>query len=121
MGGQTEEDDLEQATVKMQQMKGKKVETKAVTNVRKVVFACDAGMGSSAMGASILRKKFKDAGLDITVINTAINELPGDADIVITQRSLTERAKGKLPGAEHISIENFLSSPEYDQLVERLS
>ncbi|SEO94733.1 PTS mannitol transporter subunit IICB [Propionispora vibrioides] len=121
MGGQTEEDDLEQATVKMQQMKGKKVETKAVTNVRKVVFACDAGMGSSAMGASILRKKFKDAGLDITVINTAINELPGDADIVITQKSLTERAKGKLPGAEHISIENFLSSPEYDQLVERLS
>lgn len=123
MGGQTEEEDLEQATVKMQQLKGKPAAAATVAKaVNKVVFACDAGMGSSAMGASILRKKFGEAGLGaITVINTAINELPSDADIVITQRTLTERAKGKLPNAEHISIENFLSSPEYDALVKRLS
>ncbi|GAA4702468.1 PTS mannitol transporter subunit IICB [Brevibacillus fulvus] len=121
-----EEEDLQKATEKMQQLKGKPAAVQtaapaAAKAVNKVVFACDAGMGSSAMGASILRKKFKDAGLDrITVTNTAINELPADADIVITQRTLTERAQAKLPEAEHISIENFLSSPEYDQLVERL-
>jgi mannitol PTS system EIICBA or EIICB component len=119
----TDEDDLEKATEKMQQLKGKKVPAAVpvAAKVNKVVFACDAGMGSSAMGASILRKKFQKAGLnDITVTNTAINELPQDADIVITQRTLTERAKAKKPSAEHISIENFLSSPEYDELVERL-
>lgn len=121
MGGQAEEEDLDQATAKMQELKGKKVQAVSAKTVNKIVFACDAGMGSSAMGASILRKKFKDAGLDITVINTAINELPADADIVITQKTLTGRAQGKLPDAEHISIENFLSSPEYDELVKRLS
>ncbi|MCP6558937.1 hypothetical protein NL501_27335, partial [Klebsiella pneumoniae] len=42
-------------------------------NVQHVIFACDAGMGSSAMGASMLRNKFKKAGLEnIEVTNTAI-------------------------------------------------
>jgi PTS system mannitol-specific IIC component len=122
-----EEDDFAKATEKMQELKGKKsavaqVETavRAKGNVHKVVFACDAGMGSSAMGASILKKKFKDAGLNITVINTAINEIPADADIVVTQKTLTDRAVSKLPQAEHISVENFLNSPKYDELVQRL-
>ncbi|HZG17653.1 MAG TPA: PTS mannitol transporter subunit IICBA [Candidatus Bathyarchaeia archaeon] len=123
-----EEGDLEEATVKMKEMKGNKQEVaaasaapvKSAAEVKKVVFACDAGMGSSAMGASTLRKKFKDAGLDITVTNTAINEIPADADIVVTHKNLTERAKQKVPQAEHISIENFLGSPEYDKLVQRL-
>jgi PTS system mannitol-specific IIC component len=90
-------------------------------NVRKIVFACDAGMGSSAMGASMMRKKLKEAGVDVTVVNTAIGEIPGDADIVITHKSLTDRARAKAPQAEHISIDNFLKSPEYDVLVQRLS
>ncbi len=51
------------------------------------------GMGSSAMGASMLRNKFKKAGInDITVTNTAINQLPKDAQLVITQKKLTDRA-----------------------------
>jgi PTS system mannitol-specific IIC component len=121
-----EGDDFTKATEKMQELKGTKsavaqVETSRETRtINKVVFACDAGMGSSAMGASILRKKFKDAGLDITVINTAINEIPSDADIVVTQKTLTDRAMAKLPSAEHISVENFLNSSKYDELVQRL-
>ncbi|WP_201003071.1 PTS mannitol transporter subunit IICB [Paenibacillus glycanilyticus] len=94
---------------------------KAKEDVHKIVFSCDAGMGSSAMGASILRKKMKAAGSDITVINTAISDIPGDADIVITHKTLTDRAKIQAPKAEHISIDNFLKSPEYDKLVDRLS
>jgi PTS system mannitol-specific IIC component len=117
-----DDEELTKATEKMQEMKGKKSEVAQTVSkkVNKVVFACDAGMGSSAMGASILRKKFQNAGIDITVTNTAINELPADADIVITHRSLTERARTKLPHAQHISVENFLNSPEYDELVKRL-
>jgi PTS system mannitol-specific IIC component len=88
--------------------------------VAKIVFACDAGMGSSAMGASILRKKLKAADSGVTVINTAISDIPPDADIVITQKTLTERAKQKAPSAEHISIDNFINAPEYDVLVRRL-
>jgi mannitol PTS system EIICBA or EIICB component len=88
--------------------------------VRKIVFSCDAGMGSSAMGASILRKKIKEAGLPITVTNTAISDIPGDADVVVSHKSLTDRARRAAPAAHHIAIDDFLKSPEYDRLVERL-
>ena len=136
-GKQTEEeDDLEQATAKMKQMKQARgassapatvattaaaVQVKAASEVHKIVFSCDAGMGSSAMGASILRKKMKEAAVEVTVINTAISEIPNDADIVITHKSLTDRARTQAPQAEHISIDNFMKSPEYDELVKRLS
>ncbi|WP_158290597.1 PTS sugar transporter subunit IIA, partial [Planococcus koreensis] len=90
------------------------------TNVHKIVFACDAGMGSSAMGASLLRKKVKEAGLDINVTNTAISTIPNDSQIVITQEKLTPRAQHKVPDAYHISVDNFLSSPEYDKLIDSL-
>lgn len=119
-----EEGDLKEATKNMEAMKGKKsVATSVLTSnqsVRKIVFACDAGMGSSAMGASILKKKVKEAGLDIEVTNTSINQLPKDADVVVTHKNLTDRAKEKLPKASHISVDNFLNSPEYDALISRL-
>lgn len=122
------DEDLSTATAKMEEMKGKKssvssVLTQTAVNpdqVNKIVFACDAGMGSSAMGASILRNKVQKAGLDITVINTAISNLPADADVVVTHKDLTDRAIAKLPNATHISVENFLNSPKYDELVNSL-
>lgn len=137
-----EEEDLEAATAKMEGMKGKKsrvsdqlsgnkeetaqTNTNQVpalnrSNVDKIIFACDAGMGSSAMGASLLKKKFKEASIDIEVTNMAINDLPQDVDVVITHKDLTERAIQVVPDAHHISVENFLKSPKYDELVQELT
>ncbi|WP_436863029.1 PTS mannitol transporter subunit IICB [Staphylococcus caeli] len=91
------------------------------SKVNHVIFACDAGMGSSAMGASMLRNKFKKAGIqDVDVTNTAINQLPSDAKLVITQKKLTDRAIKQVPNAIHISVDNFLNSPRYDELLENL-
>ena len=100
--------------------KGLKTETFNLGNVTKIVVACDAGMGSSAMGAGVLRKKVQDANLDINVINLAINNLTSDADIVITHKDLTQRAKQYAPNAHHISLTNFLDSDLYSQLVKEL-
>ncbi len=87
--------------------------------VKSIVFACDAGMGSSAMGASVLRNKIKKAGIeDVTVVNKAIAALDGSADLVITQNQLTERARQKVPGAIHVSVDNFMNSPKYDEVVD---
>ncbi|MFC0525155.1 PTS mannitol transporter subunit IICB [Pontibacillus salicampi] len=88
--------------------------------VDRIIFACDAGMGSSAMGASLLKNKFKKADIHIDVTNMAINDLPSDVDIVITHKDLTERAIQKVPNAHHISVENFLNSPKYDELIKEL-
>jgi len=90
--------------------------TKQVTNI---VFACDAGMGSSAMGASVLRNKIKKAGVEgVTVTNKAIANLDDSADLIITQNQLTDRARKQTPGAIHVSVDNFMNSPKYDEVVQ---
>ncbi len=90
--------------------------------IESIVFACDAGMGSSAMGASVLRNKLKKAGItDVTVTNQAIANLTGDADIVVTQNELTERARQKSPNSSHVSVDNFMNSPRYDEVVSRVA
>ena len=95
---------------------GSAVATKPISSV---VFACDAGMGSSAMGASVLRNKFKKAGVEgVTVTNQAIANLDGTADLVITQQQLTDRAKAQSPNSIHVSVDNFMNSPKYDEVVE---
>ncbi|MEQ9770462.1 PTS mannitol transporter subunit IICBA [Pectobacterium jejuense] len=123
------EEDLSDATRRMQEMKAssKGTATNAgvsgdMSTVRKIIVACDAGMGSSAMGAGVLRKKVQDAGLtNISVTNSAINSLPDDVDLVITHRDLTERAMRHAPQAQHISLTNFLDSGLYSDLVARLN
>ncbi|MDQ0642181.1 PTS mannitol transporter subunit IICB [Microbacterium murale] len=91
----------------------------ATTPIQNIVFACDAGMGSSAMGASVLRNKLKKAGIeDIKVTNQAIANLDGTADLVITQQQLTDRAQGKSPNSIHVSVDNFMNSPKYEEVVE---
>ena len=87
--------------------------------IRSIVFACDAGMGSSAMGASVLRNKIKKAGIeDVTVVNKAIAALDGSADLVITQNQLTDRARQQSPNSVHVSVDNFMNSPRYDEVVD---
>ena len=89
------------------------------STINSIVFACDAGMGSSAMGATVLRDKLKKAGVvGVKVENKAITNLTDDVDIVITQEKLTARAEEKTPGAKHYSVDNFMGSPKYDEVVE---
>lgn len=128
------EDDLDQATHRMEALKGKKSSVSAAligegvgasgvavlaTPIKNIVFACDAGMGSSAMGASVLRNKIKAAGFpDVKVTNSAIANLTDTYDVVITHQDLTERAKPATASAVHVSVDNFMNSPRYDEIVE---
>ena len=87
--------------------------------IRSIVFACDAGMGSSAMGASVLRRKIEAAGhSEVTVVNKAISNLTDDYDVVVSHQDLTERARQPTPSAVHVSVDNFMGSPRYDEIVE---
>jgi mannitol PTS system EIICBA or EIICB component len=91
------------------------------TPIHRIVFACDAGMGSSAMGASVLRNKIKKAGFtDVTVTNLAISNLTDDLDLIVTHQDLTPRAQSMSPSAQHVSVDNFMNSPQYDAIVEEL-
>lgn len=125
-----EDEDLEAAAEKMQALKGKKSSvagaftTAGNTNkqINKIVFACDAGMGSSAMGASVLRNKIKDAGFgnDVTVVNSAINNLKDEFDLLVSHQDLADRAARPTPSAVHVAVDNFMNSPRYDEIVEMI-
>jgi PTS system mannitol-specific IIC component len=91
------------------------------TEVKKIIVACAAGIGASAMGANLLAKKVKSAGLNISVVNCAISKLPDDVDIVVTHKDLTESAKKEAEQAKHLSLTNFLDSKFYDRLIEELT
>ena len=126
---------LEESTNQMKEMKAEskgvaasEVQTVADTlvntaaaDVKHIVFACDAGMGSSAMGATVLRKKLADVGRrDIEVTHASVSEIPEGTQIVVTHQDLAARAKKSAPNARLITISNFMSAPEYDQLAEEL-
>ncbi|MDD3219013.1 MAG: PTS mannitol transporter subunit IICBA [Lachnospiraceae bacterium] len=101
-----------------------KKQSKGITDekIHKIAFACDAGMGSSAMGATVLKKKLAAAGLtDIEVIHTPVSSIPADVQIVVTHQELGERAAHSNPKAQLVLITNFLAAPEYDVLVDQLS
>ncbi|WP_276888436.1 PTS mannitol-specific transporter subunit IIBC [Faecalibaculum rodentium] len=89
----------------------------AAVSLPKLAFACDAGMGSSAMGAASLTKKLKAAGADISVPHYAINDLPADMQAVVTQASLVERVKKQCPDAKIYPVNNFMGGAEYDAIV----
>lgn len=120
------EDGLEAAQANMKAMKAA---SKGVANEPKVagkdikfiVYACDAGMGSSALGAAALRKKLhKDGYNNITVKNFAIGNIPKDAQIVVSHEKLMQRAIDDSPQAEHIFVKDFTRNNVYDMISERL-
>lgn len=124
------DEDLESSKNRMKEMKnaakGIADEKKAVAvdtkDIRKIVFACDAGMGSSAMGATVLKKKLTAAGLGgIEVMHSPASSIPSDAQIVVTHQELGERAGHSNPNARLVLITNFLAAPEYDELIKELS
>ncbi len=84
--------------------------------INKIVFACDAGMGSSAMGATKFRNRIKNFASNITVINSSVDTIPSDADIVVSHKKLEERARKNSPQAKHVFIENFLQDSKLDKL-----
>lgn len=118
-------EDLEKARSEMASLKNRgQVAAQpqvAGSELRTIVYACDAGMGSSALGAASLRKKLKKAGVEgITVSNFAIGSIPKDAQIVVTHEKLAQRAREDAPQAEHILVTNFTQNDVFEQIMARL-
>lgn len=89
--------------------------------VKKIIFACDAGMGPSAIGATKFRKRIVGVLPDIKVSNTFVDNIPTDCDIAVVQVTLVDRAKKSAPQAQIVTIGNFLSDPNLDALYEKLN
>lgn len=113
---------LEEASDSVQSMKAaSKGIAKTAGEIKKIVFACDAGMGSSAMGATKFRNRIKSLGLGITVINSSVDTVPGDTDVVVCQEVLADRAAKSAPNAQLVTIKNFLQDEAIDELYDKLA
>lgn len=120
MAGSKSLEDAQKKTSDMKaESKGQAAEVLSGANVKtddikKIVFACDAGMGSSAMGATKFRNRIKPLNLGITVTNTSVDNVPADADVVVCQYILQDRAVKSAPQARLVAIGNFLQDPNLD-------
>ena len=97
------------------------VAIKDASEVKKIIFACDAGMGSSAMGATKFRNRLKAVCPQIHVSNTSVDNIPADCDIAVVQTTLADRARKSAPQAQLVTIGNFLADPALDELYEQLT
>ncbi|WP_102493706.1 PTS mannitol transporter subunit IICBA [Selenomonas felix] len=126
MSKDVEDESLESAREDMAERKNRGKELPAEKKVagkdlKVIVYACDAGMGSSALGAAALRKKLKKDGYkDISVTNCAIGAIPQEAQLVISHEKLAERALADSPQAEHIWVRDFTQNNVYEIVTARL-
>lgn len=90
--------------------------------VNTIIFACEAGMGSSLMSVNSLKKKLKAAEVaDITVVHKPVRDIPPDAQVVVVHKGLAKTARAKAPGAVILAFNHFLNDPLFDKLVKALS
>jgi PTS system mannitol-specific IIC component len=83
-------------------------------DVRKLIVACDAGMGSSVMLASQMRKKLKPYNVEVE--HSPVNSIPGDAQIVLTQGELADRARNIAPNAVVVPFKQFMGDPAFTRI-----
>ena len=95
--------------------------TKAADEVKLIVFACEAGMGSSLMGANQLKRMVKKAKLDISVIHTPVGQLTADADVVVVHKGLAKQARERVPSAAIVPFTLFVNDPAVKDLITKLS
>ncbi len=114
--GETERNEsLEEAKSTVGDMK---IQSKGLREISRIYFACDAGMGSSAMGASKLTRMLREKGLGIRVAHCSVDDIPGDAQLIITHRDLMERVRISGTRAYRIGVTNLVNAPEYAEVVE---
>jgi PTS system mannitol-specific IIC component len=99
---------------------GNQMVVKRAADVRVVVFACEAGMGSSLIGANQLKKKLAALGRDIKVTHSPVNLIPADTDVVVAHQSLAERARKAAPFAVVLPFKNFMNNEASDRLLKSL-
>jgi PTS system mannitol-specific IIB component len=88
------------------------------SSIKKLIVACDAGMGSSVMLASTLKKQLAKSG--VTVEHSPVASIPADADLVVTQSNLAERARGVVPNVPVVPFQLFLGDPQVAKVVKAI-
>ena len=94
----------------------------AASEVKTIVLACEAGMGSSLMTVNALKKKLKKANVNgVTVVHKPARAIPDDAQVVVVHQGLAGVARSKAPQAVVVTFKHFMNDPAFDRLVATLA
>lgn len=94
-------------------------ESVTASEVDTVIFACEAGMGSSLMSVNALKKKFKKSDVThVSVMHKPVRAIPSDARVVVVHKGLAGTARKKAPNAVVVTFNHFLNDPAFDRLVQ---
>ena len=85
-----------------------------------IIFACEAGMGSSIMGVNMLKKRLQQANLKVNVIHKPVRAVPANAKVIVAHKGLADLARKTAPNAVVIAFSQFLNDPALDQLLQSL-
>lgn len=92
------------------------------SEVNTIIFACEAGMGSSLMSVNSLKKKLKKAKIEgVTVFHKPAREIPANAQVIIVHEGLAKVARSKAPDAVVLAFKHFLNDPVFEKVVTAFS
>lgn len=95
--------------------------TQSPAIISKISFVCDAGMGSSAMGATKFKNKLQKSGItQIEIKHYRIEDAPKDSDLIVVHQNLAERTRQAHPNIKIVTIKNYLQDPNLEALAEEI-
>lgn len=97
------------------------VPTVSANDVKLIVYACEAGVGSSLMGANQLKKLIKKAKLSISVVHAPVSQIPNEVDVIVTHKGLAAQAAAKHPEKPVVTFTMFINDPAVKALVATLA
>ncbi len=90
----------------------------AAAEVKTIILACEAGVGSSLMSVNALKKKLKAANItNVAVTHMPARGVPADAQVVVVHKSLAKVVRGQRPNTVVVTFNHFINDPAFDALV----
>lgn len=87
----------------------------------KLGFVCDAGVGSSAMGAGLFRRMLREQGLEGALVEAyGADQVPEDLDFVVCQKNFKEMLQQEGVFCPMETMESLLNREEQMELIEKL-
>lgn len=86
----------------------------------KIYVVCDAGMGSSALGASLLKREFKNSRVEVQIQNVSIDMDMQEADLLVTHQHFEPSLRKHYPGKQIVGLDDFLNKQNLKKVVQMM-
>ncbi len=92
------------------------------SEIKTIIFACEAGIGSSLMSVNALKKKLKAANVtNLNVVHSATANIPNNAQFIICHNGIKKSVQAKAPNAVVVGFNLFFNDPIFDKIVKAIT